>query len=133
MAATFARDGITGGGEARAKIARSRCCAALFGAESLGGIERCGAAGGNGGGEDGYCDEEDEGSDCNADVCGRDAVEEAARRWGLALAARGAALGKKRAIIGVARKLAVVLHHLWITGEVYRPLHQAVLAAKPAA
>jgi transposase len=55
------------------------------------------------------------------------------RRWGLALAARGAALGKKRAIIGVARKLAVVLHHLWITGEVYRPLHQAVLAAKPAA
>jgi len=49
------------------------------------------------------------------------------RRWGLALASRGAGLGRKRAIVGVARKLAVVLHHLWVTGEVYRPLHQASL------
>ena len=61
----------------RAKIARSPC-AALFGAECLGGIERCGAAGWNGGGKDGYCDEDEEGQDSDADVCGRDAVEEAA-------------------------------------------------------
>ncbi len=29
---------------------------------------------------------------------------------------------KKRAVVAVARKLAVLLHRLWITGEDYRPL-----------
>jgi len=45
------------------------------------------------------------------------------RRWGLKLAERGGRSGKKRAIIAVARKLAVLLHHLWVSGEVYEPLH----------
>jgi transposase len=45
------------------------------------------------------------------------------RRWGLQLAERGGRSGKKRAIIAVARKLAVLLHHLWVSGEVYEPLH----------
>ena len=45
------------------------------------------------------------------------------RRWGLKLAGRGGKSGKKRAIIAVARKLAVLLHHLWVSGEVYEPLH----------
>jgi transposase len=44
------------------------------------------------------------------------------RRWGLALAARGRKNAKKRALIAVARKLAVLLHRLWVTGEVYEPL-----------
>ena len=43
------------------------------------------------------------------------------RRWGLKLAERGGKNGKKRAVI--ARKLAVLLHHLWVSGEVYQPLH----------
>ncbi|MFQ6047529.1 MAG: IS110 family transposase, partial [Gemmatimonadales bacterium] len=30
---------------------------------------------------------------------------------------------KKRAVVAVARKLAVLLHRLWLTGEVYEPLH----------
>ena len=30
---------------------------------------------------------------------------------------------KRRAIVGVARKLAVLLHRLWVTGEVYDPLY----------
>jgi transposase len=30
---------------------------------------------------------------------------------------------KKRAIVAVARKLAVLLHHLWISCEAYEPLH----------
>lgn len=47
------------------------------------------------------------------------------RRWGLRLAERGGANAKKRAVVAVARKLAVLLHHLWITGEVYEPLHNA--------
>ena len=55
------------------------------------------------------------------------------RRWGLKLAERGGKSGKKRAIIATARKLAVLLHHLWVSGEVYEPLHnsnpRAMLAA----
>src|SRR5437899_9007266 len=47
------------------------------------------------------------------------------RRWGLKLAERGGRSGKKRAIIGVARKLAVLLHRLWISGEVYEPLRNS--------
>jgi transposase len=45
------------------------------------------------------------------------------RRWGLKLAERGGKNAKKRAIIAVARKLAVLLHHLWSSGEEYEPLH----------
>ena len=44
------------------------------------------------------------------------------RRWGLGLAARGRKNAKKRAVVAVARKLAVLLHHLWKTQEPYRPL-----------
>jgi transposase len=43
------------------------------------------------------------------------------RRWGLALAARGRKAAKKRAVVAVARKLAVLLHHLWQTQERYIP------------
>ena len=45
------------------------------------------------------------------------------RRWGLAYAARGGRAAKKRAVVGVARRLAVLMHRLWITGEEYDPLH----------
>jgi transposase len=44
------------------------------------------------------------------------------RRWGLSLAARGGKAARARAKVAVARKLAVLLHHLWLTGEVYQPL-----------
>src|SRR5215469_6352577 len=44
------------------------------------------------------------------------------RRWGLKLAERGGKNGKKRAVIATARKLAVLLHRLWVSGEVYEPL-----------
>ena len=47
------------------------------------------------------------------------------RRWGLKLAERGGKNAKKRAIVAVARKLAVLLHHLWVSGEVYEPLRNA--------
>jgi transposase len=50
------------------------------------------------------------------------------RRWGLARAGSGNA-AKKRAIVGVARKLAVLLHRLWVTGEVYVPVRSEVAAA----
>lgn len=47
------------------------------------------------------------------------------RRWGLNLAERGGKNGKKRAVVAVARRLAVLLHKLWVTGEVYDPLYLA--------
>lgn len=54
------------------------------------------------------------------------------KRWGLELAKRGGKNAKKRANVGVARKLAVLMHRLWVTGEVYQPLGYRK-AAMPAA
>lgn len=47
----------------------------------------------------------------------------ALRRYGLRIAERGGPNAKKRAAVAVARKLAVLLLHLWRTAEVYEPLH----------
>ena len=44
------------------------------------------------------------------------------RRWGLEIAKRGGKNAKKRAKVAVARKLAVLMHRLWVTGEIYQPL-----------
>jgi len=45
------------------------------------------------------------------------------KRAGLRRIERGGAAARKKAVIAVARKLAVLLHHLWQTGSVYEPLH----------
>ena len=55
------------------------------------------------------------------------------RRWGLKLAGRGRKNAKKRAVVAVARKLAVLLHRLWVDGEVYQPLYQAERAVAATA
>lgn len=47
------------------------------------------------------------------------------RRHGLKIAERGGKRAKKRAVVAVARKLAVLLHRLWLTGELYDPLYNA--------
>jgi transposase len=47
------------------------------------------------------------------------------RRWGLRLAARGWKNAKKRAVVAVARKLATLLHPLWVSGAMYQPLRAA--------
>src|SRR5215471_7671349 len=47
------------------------------------------------------------------------------RRWGLKLSARGGKNAKKRAVVAVARKLAVLLHRLWVSGEAYEPLRNS--------
>jgi transposase len=47
------------------------------------------------------------------------------RRWGLRLAARGGKNAKKRAVVAVARKLATLLHRLWVSGTEYQPLRAA--------
>jgi transposase len=52
---------------------------------------------------------------------GRDS---ALRQWGLRLAARGGKQAKSKAVVAVARKLAVLLHRLWSTQEPYMPFYE---------
>jgi transposase len=47
------------------------------------------------------------------------------RRHGQKIATRGGKNAKKRAAVAVARKLSVLLHRLWVTGELYDPLYDA--------
>jgi transposase len=55
------------------------------------------------------------------------------RRWGLKLAERGGKNAKKRAVVAVARKLAVLLHRLRVSGEVYEPLRNTQKAMRAVA
>lgn len=52
------------------------------------------------------------------------------RRWGLKLAARGGKNAKKKAVVAVARKLAVLLHHLWVSRDDYEPLRNERLISQ---
>jgi transposase len=54
------------------------------------------------------------------------------KRWGTRIAGGGGKNAKKRAIVAVARKLAVLLHRLWTTGEVYEPLRNSTTGAVAA-
>ena len=60
-------------------------------------------------------------------------VHEDLRRWGLKLAERGGKNAKKRAVVAVARKLAILLHRLWVSGEVYEPLRNSQKAMRAVA
>ena len=53
-------------------------------------------------------------------ILGHFGPDSALRRWGLKLAASGGKRGKKRALVAVARKLAVILHRMWRTGQAYQ-------------
>jgi transposase len=55
------------------------------------------------------------------------------RRHGLKIAERGGKNAKKRAVVAVARKLSVLLHRLWITGELYEPLYNVHRSGSQAA
>jgi transposase len=55
------------------------------------------------------------------------------RRHGQKIASRGGKNSKKRAVVAVARKLSVLLHSLWISGEVYEPLRNAHRSGAQAA
>lgn len=47
------------------------------------------------------------------------------RRHGLKIAERGGKNAKRKAVVAVARKLSVLMHRLWVTGEEYQPLYNA--------
>src|SRR6202000_2093998 len=52
------------------------------------------------------------------------------KRWGLKLAAGGGKRARKRAIVAVARKLAVMLHSMWQSGKSFQAFPQPVTAVK---
>jgi transposase len=68
-------------------------------------------------------------------ILGRRGPDTDLQRWGRKLAERGGKNAKKRATVAVARKLAILLHRLWVTGADYEPLRnsQAQAAAKTKA
>lgn len=62
---------------------------------------------------------------CSHHILGRWGRDSALRRWGLAKA-EGGKKATLRAIVAVARKLAVLLHRLWVTGTFYKPFPKMV-------
>lgn len=46
------------------------------------------------------------------------------RQWGLHLASKGGKQAKCKAVVAVARKLAVLLHRIWVTQQEYVPFYR---------
>jgi transposase len=57
---------------------------------------------------------------CSHHILGHWGRDSALRQWGLAKG-EGGKKATLRAIVAVARKLSVVLHRLWVSGEFYKP------------
>jgi transposase len=70
---------------------------------------------------------------CAQHILGPLGRDSALRRWGQRLAARGGKNAKKRAIVAMARKLAVLLHRLWVTQKPYDPFYGVSQEPNPAA
>jgi transposase len=51
------------------------------------------------------------------------------RRHGMRIASRGGKVAKRKAVVGVARKLAVMMHHIWKNKTAYEPFYQGYLKA----
>jgi len=62
---------------------------------------------------------------CSQYILSRRGPDTDLKRWGLGIAGKGRKKAKNRAVVAVARKLAVLLHSLWVSGERYEPLRQA--------
>ena len=58
------------------------------------------------------------------------APESDLKAWGEARTQHGGKNSKKRAVVAVARKLGVLLHRLWVTGEVYDPWYNRKAAER---
>ena len=59
--------------------------------------------------------------ECANHVLGPRGKDSTLRRWGLTLASHGGKQSRNRAIVAVARKLAVLLHRIWVTQLPYVP------------
>jgi len=62
--------------------------------------------------------------ECANHILGPFGRDSALRRWGLHLMARGGKNARKKALVAVARKLAILLHKLWVTREPYSPFYE---------
>ena len=62
---------------------------------------------------------------CAQYILGPFGEESHLRSWGLQLTERGGPAAKKRAVVAVARKLAILLHKLWVSGAAYHPFYPA--------
>jgi transposase len=60
---------------------------------------------------------------CAHRILGKRGIDSDLKRHGEKIMRPGTKEAKRRAVVAVARKLGVLLHRLWITGEVYEPLH----------
>jgi len=60
---------------------------------------------------------------CAQYILGPFGEESHLRTWGLHMAEHGGKRAKKRAVVAVARKLAVLMHKLWISGQDYHPFY----------
>ena len=58
--------------------------------------------------------------------CLRSRQDTELKRWSEQLSGR---IGNKKAVVALARKLAVLLHRLWVTGEDYQALRPEIAAA----
>lgn len=57
---------------------------------------------------------------CAHHILGPFGQDSSLRRWGLRFCERGGKNARKRAVVALARKLAVALHRMWVTGERWR-------------
>lgn len=62
---------------------------------------------------------------CSHYILGHWGTDSALRRWGLAKG-EGGKKATLRALVAVARKLSVLLHRLWVSGEFYKPFPKMV-------
>jgi transposase len=70
---------------------------------------------------------------CSHYILGAHGEDSDLKRYGARIAARGGKVAQRKAVVAVARKLAVLLHRLWVTGEIYDPLRVARQRAEASA
>lgn len=68
---------------------------------------------------------------CAHRILGKRGIDSDLKRHGQRIARSGTKEAKRRAIVAVARKLAILLHRLWITGEIYEPLRNHNASSGP--
>jgi transposase len=66
---------------------------------------------------------------CAQRILSRQGPESDLKQWGLKIAAKGKKKAKRRAVVAVARKLAILLHRLWVDGQPYQPHRRLQKAA----
>jgi transposase len=64
---------------------------------------------------------------CAHQLMFKNAPDSALKRWGTSKAKSGGKNGTKKTAVALARKLAVLLHRLWVTGKAYEPFPEGTM------